>query len=132
MTSATSATSAPSATSATSAAPAASVANAAGEPNEIAQSEPAQDAVSQAQKDLAVARKSLDAAQAAYQSMRHHRRVRGTRKRLVIETLARAEAELADAENALDVATAAARRAGVTPGWFRVNRDALPASPTHD
>jgi hypothetical protein len=100
--------------------------------DEISPLEQAQNALSQARMDLIDAQQSLDAAHRAYQHMRHYRSVRGAPKRQIIETLANAEVELADAEDALDAATTAARRAGVTPGWFRFNRDALPASPTQD
>ncbi len=98
--------------------------------DELAQREHRQDSLSQAREDLAVAKSKLNDARVAYQNMRHHHRIRGAKKQLIIETVHGAEAELADAQEALDAATDAARRAGVQPGWFRLNQDTLPASQT--
>ncbi len=100
--------------------------------DELTQREHQQNTLSQAREELAVAKHKLNDARVAYQNMRHHHRIRGAKKQQIIETVQRAEVELADAQEALDTATDAARRAGVQPGWFRLNPDALPASQTRE
>jgi hypothetical protein len=87
--------------------------------DELAQREQGQDLIALAQQDLARAVKNYDDALATYQIMRHRNRMRGARKRQVIEALENARIELADAQEAFDSAKTGARRAGVPPGWFR-------------
>jgi hypothetical protein len=65
------------------------------------------------------ARDRYRAASAAYQQMRHRRRIRGERKAQVIAELAAAREALEEAERALVEFNEDARRAGVPPGWLR-------------
>jgi peptidoglycan hydrolase CwlO-like protein len=100
--------------------------------DEVSPLEQAQNTLSEARTNLIDAQQDLETAKRAYQHMRHYRGVRGAPKRRIIKALANAKDELAAAEEALDAATSAARRAGVAPGWFRENLGALPASQTQD
>jgi multidrug resistance efflux pump len=100
--------------------------------DEIAQREYWQEALGRARSDLAVAKQNLNDAQVSYQNMRHRRRVRGEEKQLIIDEVESATAKLWDAQQTLEAATIAARRAGVPPGWFRPPRDRLPASQKQD
>ncbi len=79
--------------------------------DEIAQREHWQRTFSQARQELARAKQSRSDAQVAYQNMRHHRRVRGVAKKKIIDAVASTEVELTRAQEALDAATVAARRA---------------------
>jgi hypothetical protein len=65
----------------------------------------------------------------AYRHMRHRDRERGEEKVRVMEELRASEVALAEAEAALDTLLAAARRAGVPPGWMPDPAD-RPAAPS--
>ena len=97
---------------------------------ELAQQADWKDAFVQAEEELVLAKRNLADAKRTYKQMRHRRRFRGERKRQVIADVATAKTELADAQEALNLASIAARQAGVPPGWFRENRDPAPASQT--
>ena len=61
----------------------------------------------------------LAAGREQYQRIRHHRRIRGEDKVGVLTEIARAEADLIDAQAALERLPEEARRAGAPPGWLR-------------
>jgi len=65
----------------------------------------------------------------AYKQARHHRRERGVEKAKVLEELAASAVALEEAEIALEELFEPARRAGVPPGWIRMERDKIPAAP---
>jgi len=64
----------------------------------------------------------------AYRHMRYRDRERGEEKVAVMNELAAAEAEVGEAEAAMDALLAAARHAGVPPGWYP-ERTRTPAAP---
>lgn len=61
----------------------------------------------------------LAAGREQYTRIRHHRRIRGEDKVTVLTEIARAEADLGDAQAALERLPEEARRAGAPPGWLR-------------
>jgi hypothetical protein len=67
--------------------------------------------------EQAVARR--DAAVAAYQRMRHHKRGRGEPRTAALAERDAAEQALREAERALAELPEQARRAGALPGWIR-------------
>ena len=66
----------------------------------------------------------LAAGKAQYSRFRHHRRIRSEDKAKVLMDIARAEADLSDAQTALERFPEDARRAGALPGWEREFEDA--------
>jgi chromosome segregation ATPase len=65
----------------------------------------------------------------AYKQMRHRRRQRGEEKQQILEELTAAEVALEESESALEELYESARRAGVPPGWTRMQRGDSPAAP---
>ena len=65
----------------------------------------------------------------AYAQMRHRRRERGEEKQKILEELTASEVALEESENSLEELFESARRAGVPPGWMRMERDEPPAAP---
>lgn len=65
------------------------------------------------------ARTEHERALAAYSKGKQRNRLRGEAKTDVMDRLARAKAELDEAERAWDAFPAEARSAGALPGWFR-------------
>ena len=61
----------------------------------------------------------LAAGREQYTRIRHHRRIRGEDKVTVLTEIARAEADLSDAQAALERLPEDARRSGAPPGWLR-------------
>ncbi len=61
-------------------------------------------------------------AKAAYRDGRQRKRLRGERKRAVLEEIRQAEIELQAAEEALEAFPDQALHAGVLPGWLRAVR----------
>jgi hypothetical protein len=87
--------------------------------------------LSENQSELADAKARHARALAAYQRMRTRNTSRGQKRVHAVEEMRSAEANLADAEAALEATLAEARREGVPPGWIRdatSRSDAAPAS----
>jgi hypothetical protein len=82
-----------------------------------------------AREEVAAARVRHREARDAYAQMRHRRRDRGEEKQKILEELTASEVALEESENALTELFESARRAGVPPGWMRMERDELPAAP---
>jgi len=68
----------------------------------------------------------LAAGREEYQRIRHHRRIRGEDKVAVLTEIARAEADLIEAQAALERLPEEARRAGAPPGWLPEFEGAAP------
>ena len=81
-----------------------------------------------AQEEVAAARLRRREAQDAYAQMRHRRRERGEEKQKILEELTASEVALEESEKALKELFENARRAGVPPGWMRMERGDLPAA----
>ncbi len=84
--------------------------------------------IASARKNVVLAEQGLQEALADYSAMRHRRGMRGVEKQQVIDAVDNAKAVLTRAQEALDAATLAARRAGAPPGWFRERQSDAPAS----
>jgi nucleotide-binding universal stress UspA family protein len=65
----------------------------------------------------------------AYKRMRHRHRKRGESKQKIRAELTASEMALEESENALEELYERARRAGVPPGWTRMQRGEPPAAP---
>jgi len=72
-----------------------------------------------ANQRIAVAQKREQKAFKIYEKMRHRRRPRGDAKQAIMDELALAREELAQAELNLEKLEKAARRAGAQPSWFK-------------
>jgi hypothetical protein len=82
-----------------------------------------------AREAVAAARESHRAALDAYTKMRHRGKPRGEAKQRILEELSSSEEVLAEAEAALEEMFETARRAGLPPGWMRMQRGGNPAAP---
>lgn len=81
-------------------------------------------AFAEAREELREARARLVVAHAAYQNMRHRRRLRGEAKKAIIDEWEAAQAALPEVEQKLQELQEAARRAGVPKGWLRQQQSA--------
>lgn len=78
---------------------------------------------------LAAARARHEAAELAYKHMRHRDRARGEARAAILEEREAARRALEEAEARLEALPEAARRAGVPPGWLRIDSEDEPAAP---
>lgn len=87
-----------------------------------------QDLMRDARDAVDAARARHEAAELAYKRMRHHDRGRGAKKAQILAEREAAQRELEEAERRLEELPHEARRAGVPPGWLRLD-DGDPAVP---
>ncbi len=90
---------------------------------EVAEWELWQQSLREARSAVAEARARQQAAETAYQRMRHHHRGRGAAKEAILVEREEARHELAEARHDLEELSERARRAGVPPGWLEPDED---------
>ena len=106
------------------------VLRAADSPAEARDRESWQQELREARQALAEARKRHEAAELAYKHMRHHNRGRGAAKAAILAEREEAAGALEEAERRLQELPEEARRAGVPPGWLRLDDAEDPAAPS--
>jgi hypothetical protein len=72
-----------------------------------------------ARDELARARAHYESVLEAYRQMKHHRKLRGAKRKALVEERDAAHGALLEAERRLEEVLESARRAGVPPGWVR-------------
>lgn len=88
---------------------------------DAAQREQWQQRVIQARAKVRSARERLATAEARYSRMRSREKTRGEAKEAIEQELEEARRALAAAEQELEALPEVARRAGVPPGWLRID-----------